>query len=128
MRHHRPQRKSRPVCGPAPTSNRDAERGAAGGPAGVLGVGAGFLVGVLLMDLGSDLQQEQLAASTAGRPQCVSVTGPEGYELEVGATVFVPLLLEVIGGILYYHSGMGGRTTHRTKKAIVVYRENQKIA
>lgn len=48
----------------------------------VLGVGAGFLVGVLLMDLGSDLQQEQLAASTAGRPQCVSVTGPEGYELE----------------------------------------------
>ena len=51
------------------------------GTIALVGLGIGFAIGVLLMDIGSGIEREQYASTQVGPPQCVSVNGPEGYEV-----------------------------------------------
>lgn len=48
----------------------------------LIGIGIGFGIGVLLMDIGRDLEAEDRATTLVGAPQCVSVLGPEGFEVK----------------------------------------------
>ena len=47
----------------------------------LVGLGIGFAIGVLLMNIGSGLEREQMASSWVGPPQCVSVSGPADHEI-----------------------------------------------
>jgi tRNA A-37 threonylcarbamoyl transferase component Bud32/Tol biopolymer transport system component len=48
----------------------------------LVGIALGFGIGVLLMDIGQGLEAKERATTLVGAPQCVSVVGPEGYEVK----------------------------------------------
>ncbi|MEE2682067.1 MAG: protein kinase [Planctomycetota bacterium] len=77
------------LADPSGSPRRTQERAGIGGRIfigmsvlALIAIVVGFAIGVLLMDIGQGLEAEQRAGARIGAPQCVSVMGPEGYEVK----------------------------------------------